>query len=183
MLDIGVEVTEKARYRNSIRSERLLKDAFVALAANGERISVSALCRQADLNRSTFYAHYDSVDDLEARLVEDLMDGLAKVLKDTLANAFRDNPRPALEAIGSYVASNQALLKLLLTSNASFDFGDRLRRELLVTVGHARLEDEIRFDYVAGGLSSVFRTWVLEQYGSIPMRDVVEPAVRCVQNA
>ena len=48
------------------RSRARLKEAFLELVANKEpeEISVVEVCEKAELNRSTFYAHYDYLDKL-----------------------------------------------------------------------------------------------------------------------
>ena len=59
-------MAEKGLNRNAQRSIRLLKEAFMELLAEKpyESITVSNVARKADLNRGTFYAHFDNVDDL-----------------------------------------------------------------------------------------------------------------------
>ena len=51
------------RYKNS--SEKI-ETAFLALTLNHkyEDISISQICERAQINRSTFYSHYDDINDL-----------------------------------------------------------------------------------------------------------------------
>ena len=130
----------------------MIREAYVSLAERGQRVSVAAICREADLNRSTFYVPN-----------------------------FASDPAPVLGAIGSYVAKNRALFRLLLTSAGAFGFGDDLRTSLLESVGSDGVEGMVRFDYVAGALASVYRTWVLGQYGDVPVEAINEMAARMVR--
>ncbi len=52
------------------KSEKAITDAFLALRARKplEKITVRELCQRAQVNRSTFYAHYQDVYDLSDRL-------------------------------------------------------------------------------------------------------------------
>ncbi|MBR3640952.1 MAG: TetR/AcrR family transcriptional regulator [Oscillibacter sp.] len=54
------------RHARTVRSKAALKAAFLELfrTKEPEEISVVELCQKAGLNRSTFYAHYDYMDQL-----------------------------------------------------------------------------------------------------------------------
>lgn len=56
----------KAEYRSSLRSKKLITDALVALLDEKplEKITVTDIVKKADINRGTFYAHYDNVSDV-----------------------------------------------------------------------------------------------------------------------
>ncbi|MBP5167165.1 MAG: TetR/AcrR family transcriptional regulator [Oscillospiraceae bacterium] len=60
------------------RSKAMLKTAFLELfrSKEPEKITVVELCRKAGLNRSTFYAHYDYMDEL---IREVLLESVEKV--------------------------------------------------------------------------------------------------------
>lgn len=171
----------RRRYRSALRSEKLLREAFIKLTERGERMNVTALCREADLNRSTFYAHYDSIDALQEELVSNLMQDLGRVVQGCVGPEFERSPESVIDAIGSYVAANRTLFRLLITSSQSFGFGDDLRSVLLDAVGCSGIVDEMRFDYVAGGLASIYRTWILGQYGDIPIEKANQIAAALVR--
>ena len=53
-------MAEKEENRRVKYTKRVIKEALIELMANRQvgEISVKKLCEQADVNRSTFYAHY-----------------------------------------------------------------------------------------------------------------------------
>ena len=57
------ELTESRRTRYT---RRAMQDALIELLRDQPlgSITVKALCERADVNRSTFYAHYTSIEDL-----------------------------------------------------------------------------------------------------------------------
>ena len=67
----------------SAQSKATLKTAFLELFQTEEpdQITVVKLCEKAGLNRSTFYAHYEFMDQLIREVlwesVEEVFDGLA----------------------------------------------------------------------------------------------------------
>ena len=65
-------------------------------------VSVTAVCNELGINRSTFYAHYDDVGDVMGSAERDLADGLA----DAMAGALGESRRAAFEALFAYVADH-----------------------------------------------------------------------------
>lgn len=61
-------------------TKKLLKEAFLALiaAAPYHKLTVSALCRKADVQRSTFYLHYNQVGDILNNLVDEALQEAAQ---------------------------------------------------------------------------------------------------------
>ncbi len=58
-----MNIKNNSRYKNS--SEKI-ETAFLSLIINHkyEDITISQICERADINRSTFYCHYDDINDL-----------------------------------------------------------------------------------------------------------------------
>lgn len=80
MYENGVDpVTEKSEDRRSKRSEQAMIDALIALMDNRsyDSISIKEIVEKANVGRATFYAHYQSKDDL-------LKDGFERILAFTL---------------------------------------------------------------------------------------------------
>ena len=69
----------KAKYKNSLRSKKLIMDAVIHLfiaKKDLNLISITDICRYTGLNRGTFYNHYnnimDVIDDIENSVVNDV---------------------------------------------------------------------------------------------------------------
>ena len=60
--------------RRFLRNKQLFHRAFIDLVIEKEdtHFSIAALTRKADLNRMTFYAHYDIVEDVFLEFVDDM---------------------------------------------------------------------------------------------------------------
>ena len=86
-----------------VKSKRAIRDAFISLMGRMEysKITVSAIAREAVINRNTFYAHYESIDDLLASMcrekITQICNDIAEGLEDGLG---RDGlGRDGLEAL------------------------------------------------------------------------------------
>lgn len=69
----------KKAYRNSLRSEELIKEAVVDLLKEKKdfySITVSDVCKKSDLNRGTFYNHYANIGEVASAIESDLMNGM-----------------------------------------------------------------------------------------------------------
>ncbi|MGQ5709640.1 TetR/AcrR family transcriptional regulator [Lactobacillus sp. PSON] len=61
--------------RRTVYTINVIKEAFIKLI-NKEpysKITVAQLCREAEINRSTFYLHFDSIDDVLDAVLDDAL--------------------------------------------------------------------------------------------------------------
>ena len=61
--------------RRTIYTRNTIKDALLELLADTtfDRITVTALCKQAEITRATFYLHYDNLDEVLNELLDDAL--------------------------------------------------------------------------------------------------------------
>jgi AcrR family transcriptional regulator len=65
----------------AVRSKRVLKEAVISLLSDNPDIAaltVQKITREAELNRATFYLHYEDINDLLKHLVHDIFDDLSQ---------------------------------------------------------------------------------------------------------
>ena len=103
-----MNIKNNLRYKMS--SEKI-ETAFLSLILNHkyEDITISQVCKQASINRSTFYCHYDDINDLIIKIE-------SKFAKGT-ANIFNYGERQTHEAfveMFSFVKENKYFYKAFL---------------------------------------------------------------------
>jgi len=166
------------RNRNALRSQRLIREAFVSvvLDQNERKPTVAQICRLADINRSTFYAHYDNLEDLEERLFEAYLDGYAEWLQRALQEDFLNNPLPQLTKLGRYIEENRRLLDAFMAlgtrDDSGYGFGMAVRSALLPVLGKVDKRRLLRFDLICSALTSVYFTWFIGSYGDTTLAEV-----------
>ncbi len=66
----------KAEYRSSLRSKKLITEALVELLDEKtlDKITITDIVKKANINRGTFYAHYNSVSDVVTGIFESAFD-------------------------------------------------------------------------------------------------------------
>ncbi|MCD7956811.1 MAG: TetR/AcrR family transcriptional regulator [Lachnospiraceae bacterium] len=82
--------------RRSRKSVKAIEDSFFSLIEECDisKISVTEICRRADINRSTFYAHYEDLnqflDSLEIKIADKLYECTKQYHYDKESGAFMD---------------------------------------------------------------------------------------------
>ncbi|MDR1000328.1 MAG: hypothetical protein LBL96_05965 [Clostridiales bacterium] len=93
------------------RSIKLIKDSFFALSKEKplEKISVMDICNYADINRCTFYAHYENM----AALLKDFETELSDMFLHAFSlYSFEKNSRAAVDSLFDCIRKNPALISL-----------------------------------------------------------------------
>ena len=174
--------------RRVARSRRAIRAAFERLVMERplDDITVSAIAREADVDRKTFYQHFGSVDGL---LDEMALEVVARVLDDAEAayrerDVDRTRDARALAAFFSGLSENLALNRRLLESvppeRLLGHLADPLARGIR---GRGLVSPEMdaqTFDYCLafelGGLVAALRAWALAGEGAPPVEDVTRVA-------
>lgn len=105
-------------------TKRLLKEALLELLEerNVEEISVKELCEKAEINRTTFYLHYNSQKDLFHELEDELLAATSKYLENVTPNM---DSIQYLKTFLCYIKENSKLFRLLILRNNDTEFQDR----------------------------------------------------------
>ena len=130
------------------------------------RITVTDICRKADVNRNTFYAHYSTPADLLARIEDDLFDEV----DSSISRSLKPGTITALiTELLELVAANRDLCSILFSESGNKDFLRRIMyiasdRSLAEWKTAARSWDDEKFDklyvFVANGSLAVIQHWI-----------------------
>ena len=104
-------------------SKTMLKTALIELLKNQpiEKITIYELCKQAEINRTTFYKYYGNQYDLLENIQNDLFDDLEKyLLSDTTSELS------ALQRVMEYLDSEREMCRVLINSVSEQAFAQKL---------------------------------------------------------
>lgn len=160
----------KAEYRNKIRSKNMIKKAFFELLEEKEynKITVTDIVKKADLNRSTFYAHYLDVRAITEELENEVIDKMMELLRKFEFKNFFNNPTPLLLEISRFLESKEAEYRILLKINDAEIFLKKLRD---IFSNYMRLDTDIpnylsdtkmvnlRISYFSGGIINMYQDY------------------------
>ena len=135
-------------------SKLLLKNAFMDLLeekGSANKISVRELCERAELNRSTFYAHYNEPKDLLKEIESELLDATEK----------------HLERIGK---ENDKQFRTLLIDSVDPEFRSRFMQQSIIQfIINLQIElpkelEQYIFSYILNGSTGIILQWMRSDY-------------------
>ncbi len=162
---------EKKEYRSAVRSRKLIRLAFMELLKEKEfeKITVTDIVKRADINRSTFYAHYPDVFGVIDEIQQEVLDYTQKVLDEINFNSFFQDPKPILKEIVKIAEDNHELYRLLSSSNMLVKQLQKLKMLLIertiktieVPPEYANpFEFEFMVRFFMGGVVDVYTQWL-----------------------
>lgn len=166
---------EKKEYRSAVRSRKLIRQAFFELLKekNFEKITVTDIVKKADVNRSTFYAHYPDVMGVVEEIQEEIIEYTQRFMESMDFKDYYQNPKPYLQHLVKLVADNSELYRLLMTSAMAAKQLDQLKNILIERtietinvpdVFKDKFEFEFSVRFFMGGVADVYTQWL---YGVI----------------
>lgn len=162
---------EKKEYRSAVRSRKMIRQAFFELLKekNFEKITVTDVVKKADVNRSTFYAHYPDVMGVVEEIQEEILQYTQQFMDHVDFKDFYENPKPHLQHIIQLVAENNELYRLLMTSAMAAKQMDQLKyilidRTIETLDGKGRFRDKFELEFSTrffmGGVVDVYTQWL-----------------------
>ena len=166
------EIVKKAEYRSAARSRRLIRDAYVNLMQEKpiDKISISDIVREADLNRGTFYAHYSNPMDVLMEIADEIVGDVQGFFADFSFTDFLKNPMPLLLRVEKLLADNLDFYRRINLNTASIGFTDQIKKILVEYISSNKSVPEklrnnphftVALELFAGGLISVYLGFVL----------------------
>ena len=117
---------DKDRDRRVIKTKKSIQTTLVEMMKETpyQDISVSNLCRKADIGRGTFYLHYNDIYEV----VQELEDDLLESFKDIVFAYFEEENTQGLQKLIAtclaWIKSNQDMFSVFLLPSG-YDFAER----------------------------------------------------------
>ncbi|MFC4101541.1 TetR/AcrR family transcriptional regulator [Paenibacillus xanthanilyticus] len=166
----------KGTDRRIRRTRAMIFEAFLTLLNRKSyaEISIVDIAEQADINRSTVYAHFVDKDDLMRQFVADNLDALkirieAGACAPPSSPAFRESD-PIFEALFDHTFERDAFYRLMLANDPSGEF--RARLHAVIRDGFFRrlsklgLDQKLQvpldllLDYVSCSTAGILHKWL-----------------------
>ena len=162
---------KRKEYRSAVRSRRPIRQAFLELLREKayEKITVTDIVTAADINRSTFYAHYPDVRGLVEEIVGETISQSFALANSLNIREFLSDPMPFLRELPSYRTDNQELYTLLCRSEFAQRQMEQVKRSLIDSAlrspafpDHLRNSPEFRIHigFFVGGVLSLYVMWL-----------------------
>lgn len=181
---------ESKQDRRIRRTRKLLKESLIQLMQEKEfmNISVREVTERADLNRGTFYLHYQDT----RHLLQDIENETLLEFQQML-DQYREAPQkrslmPMLNPLIDYVSENAGICRILFENSAAIDFLSRLR-EGIHENGQKIIQElfpdtegavvDYFFEFITCGLIGLMKQW-LDSGQALPKEQLAEIADQAV---
>lgn len=155
-------------------SKLMFKNALMdLLKEKGDihKVSVRELCECADLNRSTFYAHYNEPQDL----LKELEDEIIESTEEHLRKIGEENEIGAQKYILSflqYIRENDKVFRTLLINAADPQFKSRFMQHSIIKfienleITFKDSTEQYIFSYILHGSTGIILQWLRSNYAT-----------------
>lgn len=166
--------------RRSKYSLQVIRSALFELLEEKDlkNITVTDICKLADVNRGTFYKYYDDVPDLFSKIEMSVVSETCDVIKADCLEHF--SIEKLLSNILNIIVDNKDLTYMLAKSPTETQYLQELiqtfRPELIETM-LANIPDltkdmsDVCFDFILGGVVNLILQWVKKEM-NIPVRQM-----------
>lgn len=148
-------------------TKALLRDALVEMLKERHisQVSIKALCEAADVNRSTFYAHYADQYDLLHQLEQEMLQNVTQYLEAAEYSDRLPLSYQTLKKILEYIRANADIFKVLLSENSSVNFSkDIMKLAQILAMPATETTDRRTVEYITvfgtTGCVSVLSKWL-----------------------
>lgn len=163
-----------------LNTARLMDEALLSLLTKKkyEFITVKELCEKAGVNRSTFYLHYEGMNDLLAESLDHTMGKLRERFRDDIKIENKIIDESSMEELNivrpqylvpylDFVKENKALFDAVISQRTVFHTRDSFRRiyeeilnPILSRTGLSDVEKNYRAVYTLSGMFFAILEWV-----------------------
>lgn len=122
-----------------------------------EKITVAEICREAEINRATFYRYYENQYDLLSSLENEMFEEIKKS-----ACEYKSDIDKLTEIIFFKFAEQKETWTLLLSDHADLGFTSKIYAffEEHFAKDYSTKESELRYHFLLSGYSGIFDYWI-----------------------
>lgn len=185
-------MAERKEYRSALRSRRLIRQAFHDLLKEKpfEKITVTDIVKQADINRSTFYAHYPDVRGLVEELLNEVVDRSVELVRDIDYRKIFEDPGVFLAGLLEIGLENMDIYKLLGNSDFALRQMESIKTVFLEKAVEAvEIPEQIRssnsyrihINFFIGGILNTFQQWMKGNL-DCSVEEIMEQLAQLIRN-
>lgn len=128
MLDNTTKIDKRVK-----RSKDAIQKALLELLLKNsiEDINITELTNKANVNRATFYLHYNSIYDVLDEIENDIVEELSNVFSQYNGISIQINPYPVLKLLTEKLAKYDSIAKFLTSSKTGYMLLLKLKKSFI----------------------------------------------------
>lgn len=177
--------------RRQIRTKRAIREALIVLMEEKpiNQITISELSESADINRKTFYAHYNTVEDVLDEIEDNILAGLSELMHVGGIDGSNMDPEFIFRSINAIINkdidfyshfAHTGLTSFLQTKVKNF-FMEGLEEYIGNNTELDSHTVHFATEFIASGLVALYVDW-FENESRISLQDLSTIAVKIMLN-
>ncbi len=165
-----MDTTAKKTDLRVIKTKRAIRNAFTRLLSEKEvaDITVTEIVQQAEINRKTFYSHYNGVHELVAEIEDEIITKIGDVMDHLDYPAVLCKPHIAFEKLTEIIYSDYDFYSPLLSMQGNISLVTKIsetvhnRTKATLLSRHLEIDEvslEIMLQFVFSGVFTVYQNW------------------------
>lgn len=156
--------------RKTKYTQMALKESLIELMKEKpvSKITIKELCDNADINRTTFYAHYSDQYDLLQHIEEETLSWAGDIISSFSPKSKKEDMIKNLESVFSYISENRNQIQVLMSEQGDINFQKKLWTLIyehcgVSSVSEQRTDLETRklyFVFVVNGSIGLIQHWL-----------------------
>lgn len=149
-----------------LKTRRCIHNALMELLSEKpiSKITITELCRKAQINRKTFYHHYDTISEIETELESEILDEFSH----GFSNGSISDVKSVFSAVGSVIGERREFFRRLTRHNPDVFNNGRLKEALCrmiaaVMKNNGANADEqtlkMAADFAVSGVFALYAQW------------------------
>lgn len=143
----------------------LLKESLIGLMKEKSihTISIKDICDGADINRSTFYRHYDTQYELYDDIVQDLVFDIGEIYEQVKNDGYKATI--FLTRLLEYIESKREIFLIVLSDKGNIGVGEaytKIISNFIDTESYPELAVYV-VNFIAAGMTSFLWTWLNQE--------------------
>lgn len=147
-------------------TKKLIKEATLELLEKKplNKITITDICKTADVNRSTFYSYYQNIIELVKEIEDDILKQLPNI------TALPTNKKAYLEILEDfffYVKENYRIFKILIIQNNNSEFSKRLIETVIKNYpcyNNNKVIEKYNYIYCISGVIGLIKEWISSDF-------------------
>ncbi len=154
------------------RTKNAIQDAYFALLLSGKpgRITISEVARRANIDRKTFYLHYESLEDILREFARERVEEIITKARQEDLNHLSKSVPSIFEMLNKLVEDNLPFFRFIARHKEYDFFFDRIKDMLVNEIvtnyqtcfGYPEEELSVYAEFYIAGIISVYTKWIRE---------------------
>ncbi len=155
----------------STASKNKIMSAFQHLLESKEysAISVQEVCKQAGVNRTTFYAHYSNISELLEAMEVELLSKAGSQILPSDTDAFRLASRDTMLKMLQFIRQNRLVYRYYFSQTSASklltDFLDNIKKTYIIPTlsrssVYSTCEYDYQFEFCREGSMGIVKAWL-----------------------